>query len=66
MRWVTAGLRFLEVTVNEAANAAATPDCEISGDGQVRVFVIAAREDLEISRAVRSILPESPPFVQPS
>ena len=32
------------------------PDVEITGTGPVRVFVVAAREDLEIAHAVRGVL----------
>ena len=53
---VAAGLGFLDVTVNTPRNVDADPDCEITGDGRVRVFVIAAREDVEIAHAVRSVL----------
>lgn len=58
---VATGLRFLDVTINTETNTTATPDCEITGDGQVRVFVIAAREEVEIARAVRSVLPTTQP-----
>ncbi len=58
---VAAGLEFLDVTVNADANTSAKPDCEMTGDGRVRVFVIAAREELEIARAVRSVLPTTQP-----
>jgi len=51
------------VHIDPATNTAATPDCEITGNGRVRSFVIAAREDLEITRAVRSTLPERAPLL---
>ena len=55
---VAAGLRFLDVTIDDETNSSAEPDCEITGNGRVRVFVIAAREEVEIARAVRAALPE--------
>lgn len=55
-RRVAAGLRFLDVTVDAETNATANPDCEITGDGRVRVLVIAAREEVEIAHGVRSVL----------
>lgn len=58
------GLRFLDVTIDDTTNPAATPDREITGNGRVRVFLIAAREDLEIARAVRSAIPERMPHVE--
>ena len=52
-----AGLRFLGVTVDDAANAAADGDAEISVWGAlVRTLVVTAREDLEIARQVREVL----------
>jgi acetate kinase len=52
-----AGLGFLGVSIDEAANAAARPDAEIgSTDAPVRVFVIEAREDIQIAREVRAVL----------
>ena len=51
-----AGLAFLDVSVDAARNHAVVPDGEITGGGRVRVFVIAAREDLEIAHAVRRTL----------
>ena len=57
---VAAGLRFLDVTVAAQANSIARPDCEITGHGGVRVFVLAAREELEIARAVCATLASAP------
>ena len=57
-RRAAAGLRFLDVTVDDDTNTSASPDCEITGNGRVRVFVIAAREEVEIAQAVRAALPE--------
>jgi acetate kinase len=52
-----AGLGFIGVAVEAARNEAARGDSDISGAGSaVRVLVIAAREDLEIARQVRSVL----------
>ncbi len=52
------GLAFLGVAVDEARNAAAEGDTDITAPGgAVRVLVMAAREDLEIARQVRSVLP---------
>ncbi len=52
-----AGLAFLGVAVDPAANDAARADAEISAPGAtVRTLVVTAREDLEIVREVRSVL----------
>jgi acetate kinase len=52
-----AGLAFLGVALDEAANAAATGDAEIGARGAAaRTLVVESREDLEIARAVRSVL----------
>jgi acetate kinase len=52
-----AGLGFLGVTLDEAANAAATTDAEIGApDAPARTLVIESREDLEIARATRTAL----------
>ena len=51
------GLGFLGVGLDEAANAAARPDAEITGArASVRTVVVEAREDLEIARQVRRVL----------
>jgi len=51
------GLGFLGVRVDEDLNRAAEGDTEIgTADAAVRVFVIAAREDLEIARQTRAAL----------
>jgi acetate kinase len=51
------GLAFLGVEVDAQANEAASGDCEITADGaRTRALVIAAREDLEIARQVRSLI----------
>jgi acetate kinase len=52
-----AGLGFLGVTLDEAANAAATTDADIGARGApARTLVIESREDLEIARATRAAL----------
>jgi acetate kinase len=51
------GLGFLGVAVDQDRNAGADGDTDITAHGSaVRVFVIAAREDLEVARQVRSVL----------
>jgi acetate kinase len=52
-----AGLGFLGVAIDEARNATTTADADISAaSAAVRTLVIAAREDIEIARQVRSAL----------
>lgn len=52
-----AGLGFLGVRLDRDANEGAGGDTEIGGaGGSVRVYVIAAREDLEIARQTRAVL----------
>lgn len=52
-----AGLGFLGVAVDREPNEQGSGDRDIAPPGvAVRVLVIAAREDLEIARAVRSLL----------
>jgi acetate kinase len=55
---VADGLGFLGVTVDEDLNEG-TGDRDISDDGRVRTLIVAAREDLEIARQVRSVLRSS-------
>jgi acetate kinase len=51
------GLGFLGVSIDAEANRSARPDVEITATGAaVRTLVITAREDLEITRSVRSVL----------
>jgi acetate kinase len=51
------GLGFLGVAVDEARNAAADGDTDISAaDAKVRSVVVRAREDLEIARLTRAAL----------
>ena len=52
------GLAFIGVSLDQTANLHARPvvDSEVGGGGaQVRVFVIPAREDVEIARQVREL-----------
>jgi acetate kinase len=60
VRWRAAeGLGFLGVELDQSANEAAKGDQELSPPGApVRAFVIEAREDLEIARGVRQVLPD--------
>jgi len=52
-----AGLGFLGVGLDDAANAAAAGDADIGAPGaRVRALVVESREDLEIARAVRAAL----------
>ena len=52
-----AGLRFLGVELDHDANADAVPDADVASAGSAaRVFVIRAREELVIARAVRTLL----------
>ena len=52
-----AGLGFLGVAVDASRNAAAHGDTDITHAGaDVRAFVVAAREDLEVTRQVRQVL----------
>ena len=51
------GLGFLGLAIDPEANRSAVPDTEITAQGATtRTLVIAAREDLEITRGVRSVL----------
>jgi acetate kinase len=52
-----AGLGFLGVSLDPAANEAADGDAEIgAGGAAARTFVVTAREDLEIAHLTRSAL----------
>jgi acetate kinase len=52
-----AGLGFLGAALDDARNRAADGDADIAADGaDLRAFVVAAREDLEIARQVRAVL----------
>ena len=52
-----AGLGFLGLALDDAANASATGDAEIGAPGvAARTLVIESREDLEIARGVRAAL----------
>jgi acetate kinase len=51
------GLGFLGVAIDPARNESGPDDREIGADGaRVRTLVVAAREDVEIAREVRSVL----------
>jgi acetate kinase len=53
-----ASLGFLGVELDPDANARATADAEIGAPGAaVRTLVVTAREDLEVARQVRELLP---------
>ena len=48
---------YLRLSLDDAANCSAAPDAEITGArSRVKVFVIRAREDLQIAAEVRSLL----------
>ncbi len=48
---------FLGLSLDHEANCSASPDAEITGArSRVRVFVVRAREDLQIASEVRSLL----------
>ena len=50
------GLAFLGVALDVRRNAAATSDADIGTDGAaVRAVVLTAREDLEMTRQVRTL-----------
>jgi acetate kinase len=50
-------LGFLGVAVDEAVNASASPDADVTEPGAlVHTLVVAAREDLEVARATRRVL----------
>ena len=52
-----AGLGFLGIVVDPAADTTARPDAEVSAPGApVRTLVIEAREDLEMAAQVRALL----------
>ena len=52
-----AGLAFLGVAVDKAANRQASGDAEISAPGSAaRTFVVRAREDAEMARQARAAL----------
>ena len=56
-----AGLGFLGVELDPAANAQATADAEIGAPhAPARTLVVTAREDLEVARQVRGVLGRSP------
>jgi acetate kinase len=53
---VVGGLGFLGLALDPARNAEAQPDVEVGVTGAVPVFVVAAREDLQIAAEVRDVL----------
>jgi acetate kinase len=54
---VCSRLRFLGVELDADANVAARSDANVSSSSsRVRIFVVTAREDLVIARAVRNVL----------
>lgn len=56
-----AGLGFLGVAVDDAANRTADGDANITGHGAtVRTAVVVSREDLEIARQVRAVVGRGP------
>jgi acetate kinase len=56
-RRAAAGLSFLGVSLDEARNDAGLTDAQIGAAGaDVRVLVVAAREDIEIAGQVRTVL----------
>jgi acetate kinase len=51
-------MAFMGVAVSSELNRNADPDCEITREGaSARTLVIVAREDLEIARQVRTLVP---------
>jgi acetate kinase len=55
---VVGGLGFLGLALDPTSNLEAVPDAEIGVPGAVPVYVVAAREDLQIATEVRSALAE--------
>lgn len=54
---VLSKMGYLKLSLDDEANSAAMPDAEITGTrSRVRVFVVRAREDLQIAAEVRSLL----------
>jgi acetate kinase len=52
-----ADVGFLGIAIDDAANAAARADADISADNaKVRTIVVTAREDLEVARAALGVL----------
>lgn len=52
------GLGFLGVAIDEAANSSINGDMDIStAEARVRTLVVHAREDIEVAREVRRVLP---------
>jgi acetate kinase len=53
---VVSGLGFLGLALDAERNRTAEPDADIGVTGAVPVFVVAAREDLQIAAEVRTVL----------
>jgi acetate kinase len=53
---VVGGLGFLGLALDPPRNSEAEPDADIGVAGAVPVYVVAAREDLQIAAEVRSVL----------
>jgi acetate kinase len=54
---VISKMGYLRLSLDDETNSVATPDIEITGPrSRVRVFVVQAREDLQIAAEVRSFL----------
>jgi acetate kinase len=53
---VVGGLGFLGLALDPERNREAEPDADIGVPGAVPVYVVAAREDLQIAAEVRSVL----------
>jgi acetate kinase len=53
----TAGLRFLDLAIDDKANRRADDDCDVSAaSSRARTLTVRAREDLEIARQARAVL----------
>ena len=51
------GLDFLGVSLDEAKNEAAKPDCELTGgNGRARIFAIATNEEIVVARKAKAFL----------
>lgn len=56
-RKALAGLAFLGVSLDEAKNETAAPDCELTGEGgRARIFVIATNEEIVVARKAKAFL----------
>lgn len=50
------GLSFLSLRIDPGANERAQPDAPVHADGSLPIWVIEAREDLEMARQIRALL----------